>query len=212
LTTVATGNASSGTPQSVTKSPGWTYMGAYEPRNPRSLDEIPEPIKVQVVAHLKARLGEDFYRRLGFSGGQIVDIEELHRINPDSYNYRWEVHAFDLHFTFHMPEIGLDSYSAQIKLRPDGSVLHEIDLPNFTADPSKLRFITLAAALQVAQSKGFKINKVSAEIAYDTKADALVWRLSEVAHDDGLNILYKNIDIYAHTGSVAKVYETEAIR
>jgi hypothetical protein len=210
---ISIGNAWCIPPQSVTKSPGWTFFGLlYKPPNPQSLAEIPESIRVGLIAHLQKRLGENFYRRLEFAGGQVVDVDELHRIDPGSKNYRWEVPAYDLHFTFHMHEIGLESYTAQIQLRKDGTVLREIDLPNFVHDPGKLKFTTLASALQTAKTKGFDPNKISAQIAYDSGADALVWRLSEVSHDDGLNIQFENIDIYVNSGEVAKVYTTDAIR
>ena len=127
-------------------------------------------------------------------------------------NYQWEVPAYNLQFTFHMPEIGLESYTAQIQLKKDGTVLREIDLPDFADDPGKLNFTTLASAVQTAKTKGFDPNKISAQIAYDSNADALVWRLSEVSQDDGLIIRDENIDIYVNSGKVAKVYNTDAIR
>lgn len=212
LTIISIGNAWATPPQSVTNSPGWISFGLYEPANPQTLADIPDSIRLGLVAHLQERLGESFYRRLEFAGGQVVNIDELHRVNPSSSNYRWEVPAYDLHFTFHMHEIGLESYTAQIQLRKDGTVLREVDLPNYADDPAKLNFTKLASALQTAKKNGFDPNNISAQIAYDSKADALVWRLSEVSHDDGLNIRYKNIDIYVSSGQVAKVYNSDAIR
>ena len=101
LTIISIGNAWCIPPQSVTKYPGWTYFGLYKPPNPQSLADIPESIRLELIAHLQKRLGESFYRRLEFAGGQVVDIDDLRRIDPSSMNYRWEVPAYDLHFTFH---------------------------------------------------------------------------------------------------------------
>jgi hypothetical protein len=199
-------------PLSVSKWPGWTQMGPYQPVNPRSLAEIPESIRTSLIDHLKARLGEEFYQRLRFTGGQVVDFEKLRRDNPDSWNYRWEIHAYDLHFEFKMPEVGIDSYTAQIKLRRDGTVLKEIDLPNFAAEPKKLVFIPLRKILGIAQERGFDLGKASVAIEYDEGADAIQWKISEVVADDGLIVRYKNLSIHAHNGRVAKVHDTEAIR
>jgi hypothetical protein len=207
------GDAWCAPPQSVTKPPAWIQFGlVYKPRNPRSLAEIPESIRLGLLAHLQERLGESFYRRLEFTGGQIVDIDELHRVDPGSLKYQWEVPAYTLHFTFHMPEIGLESYTAQIELRKDGMVLQEIDLPDFADDPKKLNFTSLASALETAKAKGFDLDRISAEVAYDPNADDLTWRLREVSHDDVLNISFKNIDIDLHSGKVMRVYDTAAIR
>jgi hypothetical protein len=211
------------TPPAVSKWPGWTSFGPYKPHNPRTLSEIPEPVRALVVAHLKARLGDEFYRRLEFTGGQVVDLDEFHRVHSRLKSYQWEVPAFDLHFTFRMPELGIASYTAQIKLRRDGSVLKEIDLPEFAADARKRQLVPLAAALRVAVRRvfvealkheplRFDPDEVSAEIDYDRRADALVWRFSQVTGDDGLRIHYRKVEVFAHTGQIARVYETWAIR
>jgi hypothetical protein len=213
LLMVSIGSAWCSPPQSVTRYPALRYYsgGLYEAAKPHSLAEIPESIRLGLVAHLRTRLGNDFYRRLQFSGGQVVNIHELHRVYPDSINFRWEVPAYDLLFTFHMSEIGLDSYTAEIQLRANGSVLQELDLPDFADDPGKLHFTTLGEALLTAESKGFDPGKVAAQIAYDSKADALIWRLSAVSFFDGLVTKFENIDIYVDSGKVAKVYTTAAI-
>jgi hypothetical protein len=212
LMIVTIGNAWSNPPQSVSKAPALRYYNPTSPDdviNPHIFAAVPEPIRRRVFAHLQRRLGSDFCRRLEFSGGQVVDIHKFRRTNPE---FRWEVPAYDLLFTFHMPEIGLDSYTAEIQLRSDGTVLKEIDLPDFADYPGKIQFTTLALTLQTAKAEGFDPNKVSAQIKYDSNADVLMWQLTEVTHADNSGIQFKNIDIRVDSGKVAKVYNTTLVQ
>lgn len=208
LLIVTIGNAWSNPPQSVSRFPGLRYYNPTSPDdviNPSIFTAVPEPIRRRVSVHLQRRLGIDFYRRLEFSGGQVVDIGKFRRTNP---GFRWEVPAYDLLFTFHMPKIGLDSYTAEIQLRGDGTVLKEIDLPDFADYPGKMPFTTLASALQTAMAEGFDPDKISAQIEYDSNADVLMWKLSEATHADNSAIQFKNINIRVDSGKVAKAYNT----
>src|SRR5262245_19693366 len=69
---------------------GWTWFGDYEPKSPRSLSEIPAPVRERLMEHLRARLGEGFVERLELTGGQVIDVAELRRVHPNSKNYKWE--------------------------------------------------------------------------------------------------------------------------
>lgn len=198
--------------EGAVKYPGWTYMGEYEPANPSSLDELQQNIREKVVEHLKSRLGEDFFRKLRFTGGQVVDFTELYRVNPRAKHYEWTVHAYDLHFEFTMPNKGIKSYTAQIKLNSDGSVLSEIDLPDFARHPEKLNFTSIAKVKRVAEKAGFDLTEAETEIDYDLRQDSIIWRFTKVVSDDGLIIQYKNIEVDAHSGIVIRQYGSEAIR
>lgn len=186
-------------------------MGDYEPVEPKSLLDVPTPVRLEVLNHLRDRLGS-FAERLTFSGGQIVDFKRLARDEPDSKNYKWEVHAYDLHFSFQMPSAGIKSYTAQIQLRSDGSVLEEIDLPAFASAPEKLKFISLQDAFSVAAAKGFSRKDVHPEIMYFKDADSLAWKFQEIVSDDGLVIESKNIYVSAHNGAILKEFSSEGIR
>ena len=89
-------------PKGVTKYPGWRSYGAEKHRKVESLGEIPKKVRDRAITHLKARLG-GFYARLTFTGGDAVDLAK------DSLS---NVPAFDLHFEFRMPEVGIESYTA----------------------------------------------------------------------------------------------------
>jgi len=195
----------------VSKGTTSTYMGNYEPVKPRSLSEIPSPVRDKVLNHLRERLGS-FTDRLTFTGGEIVDFKQLARDHPDSKKYKWEVHAYDLHFAFQMPNIGIRSYTAQIQLRRDGSVLEEIDLPAFASSPEKLNFITLEKAASVAVASGFSRKDIDPKITYFKAADALVWEFEELVSDYGLVKIYKKLYVSAHNGAVLKEFLSEAVR
>lgn len=195
----------------ISKEPGWTYMGNYSPAEPKSLSELPDPIRLKLLTHLRDRLGS-FAERLTFTGGQIVDFDRLAHDEPNSKDYQWEVHAYDLHFAFQMPSLGIASYTAQIRLRSDGSVLEEIDLPNFAKAPEKLNFISLKDAASMAIANGFSSRRLDPDILYFKEADALVWSFQETTSDDGLITRRKNIYISAHDGAVLKEFSTEGIR
>lgn len=195
----------------VTKYAGETSFGNYTPENAKSLKDLPAHIRLKLLAHLRTRLGP-FMKQLTFSGGQIVNFQKLKRDEPNSKNYEWEVHAYDLHFDFKMPEIGIQSYTAQIELRRDGSVLEEIDLPAFATSPDKLNFFSLIKAVSVAVSHGFTRSHMRTEILYLKEVDSLVWSFSQVVADDGLIINFKNIYVSAHNGDVLKTFSSKAIR
>jgi hypothetical protein len=190
---------------------GYTYFGSYKPVEPKSLAEVPAKVRLKLLNHLRDRLGS-FSDRLTFAGGQIVDFERLARDQPDSKDFRWEVPAYDLHFAFQMPEIGVQSYTAQIKLRSDGSVLEEIDLPAFSTSPEKLKFISLQRAASIAVGRGYKRKHLCPQIIYFKDSDALVWEFAETTSDDGLMIEYKNIYVSAHNGEILKEFTSSAIR
>ena len=193
-------------------SAGWTWFGGYEPKTPQSLLEIPEPVRARLMSHLSSRLGEGFLARLEFTGGQIIDFAELRRVNPGSRDYQWEVPAYILHFAFKMPEAGIASYTSQISLRSDGSVLEEIGLPNFIASPGKLVLIPLSEALDIAVLRGFARDQTHVDLRYDEKAGSMVWTIEQKVADDGVVIDFTTIDVSAHTGEVLRVYASDAIR
>ncbi len=133
-------------------------------------------------------------------------------MEPDSKDYQWEVPAYVLNFEFRMKEIGIGSYTAQIELREDGSVIKEIDIPCVTCDPTKLNLISLESAFKLAIAQGFAPDKAVAEIGYNKEADAFVWSFVEEISDDGLVITSKKLEIHANTGQVLSFGNSEAIR
>ena len=196
----------------ATSGHGSIYFGDYEPKEPRSLNDLPVAVRELLRSHLKSRLGDLYYRRLKFVGGQVIDRAELLRLEPDSKDYEWEVPAYVIDFDFRIPELGLASYPAQIELRADGSVIKEIDLPAFGSDLGKQAFFPFTKALEVALKRGFDRDGIKATLKFSERFNSLVWDFREVSGDDGLVIKSETLLVSAHTGEVLDTGVSEAIR
>lgn len=188
--------------RSITKSSLTTNFGKYKPREPISLNELPKAVRQRLEAHLTERLGAEFYSKLKLSGGQIVDFDELYRVEPDARNYKWTVFAYGLSFMFSEPKQGLKAYHARILLDAAGNVLEEIDLPEIAKHPEKATLISLAAARKLAAKNGFPLDKTRVEIYYDRELGSLIWELEYKLKGNMYVWVDRSIRIDAHTGRV----------
>jgi hypothetical protein len=193
----------------ASKSGGYRFYINYRPAEPKSLDEIPATITVSLVAHLKDRLGDAFFAQLRFVGGQIVDFDELYRISPRYRTRGEEIPKYDLHFEFARPDLGIEHYVAQIKLRADGTVLQEIELPAFRAHPEKRTLLPLAAVTLVAANHGVGAPLWVVGLGYSVETDSIVWRLGHQISGDRRGGKIANVEISAHDGTVIKKFETD---
>jgi hypothetical protein len=198
-------------PLKVHKNAAIIYFGAYDPPAPTNWMSIPEPARSNIIMHLKIRLGDNFYSKLSLVGGQIVDIEMLHKKYPESKNYEWEIPAYLLHLRFSFPELGIEYYDACIECRSDGSVIHEIDLPEIAKHPMRGHFISTSKAVEAARQNGFDEAKATAEIDYRADVGICVFMFRQMTRHDGAGLFFKCIDIDAHTGKVSKIYESKAM-
>ena len=197
--------------EGVCKVVGETYFSNYEPTVPKSLDDIPAPVREKVVAHLKKRLGEAFYASLRFAGGQVVDLAEFRRQEPNWRDFKWEVFAYRLNFQFQLPEKGIEVYQASIRLREDGSVIEEIDLPDMGKHPERAEFVALSEAVKLAVAEGFDVAKCDREMEYREKEDRCVYLFRQLDRKDGPALFFKCMDIDAHSGKTLRVFEQEGI-
>jgi len=196
----------------VHKHAGFPYMGAYDPPAPTNWASIPEPARSKIIGHLKKRFGVEFYNKLTLVGGQIVDFKALREQEPNSKNYKWEVHAYRLHLRLSLPEDGIEFYDASIECKSDGSVIEEIDLPETAKHPDRAKFISTSKASRIAGDKGFDTSKSDVELGYNTDLGICVFIFSQMTRQDYPMLYFKRVDIDAHTGKVLKIYETEAIQ
>ena len=191
---------------------GWnSYMGAYDPPAPTNWLSIPEPARSRIIAHLKNRLGDDFYAELSLVGGQIIDFKTLREKEPNSKDYEWEVPAYHLVLRFSRPEIGIEYYEACVDCWSDGAIIHEIDLPEIAKHPDRAQFISTTKAVEIAGQRGFDHSKMTMEIAYQEDLGVCIYRFRQLTRHEGVRLFYKCIDIDAHCGTVAKLYHSEAI-
>ncbi len=193
------------------KDGGYSYMGAYNPPAPTNWSSIPEPARSRIIAHLKQGLGDAFYAKLVLHGGQIIDFKALRGKEPISKDCKWEVPAYRLLLRFALPERGIEHYDACIECRTDGSVIHEIDLPEIAKYPERAQFISTTKASAIAKQKAIDPSKAMVVIDYRAKLGVCVYTFRQLTRHEGARLLFKCIDIDAHTGKVARVYDTEAI-
>lgn len=196
----------------VEDNPSTVYMGGYNAKSPKSLEDLPAEIRKKVVDHLKTKLGDAFFGRLSLDGGQIVDFDELYRVNPDAKNYEWTVFAYRLHFYFSDKAKGIKSYYPDMEIDSKGGIIKDIELPNIARDLSKGSFISVDQAVEISENQGFSKNKIRTEIKYWEKEDCLAYIITETVSDDGLVIKWDNIAIAAHSGKIIKRYKSEGMR
>lgn len=197
------------TPASVFKGAGDVTLGGYKAREPKSLEEIPEPVRAALEKHLRKRLGDDFYAKLEFSGGQVVDMEEFHRREKHWKDYQWEVFTYRLAFAVKQPEKGIE-YHAVIELRKDGGVIKEIDLPQVAEHPERGKFVPLAEALKAAATGGIDPTNAGASMEYLPDGDRVVFRIEQYMGKTGSEHHIKSARVDAHTGKLIDVSDLTA--
>ena len=175
----------------------------YSPREVARLDDLPLTVRARAVAAVKDRVGDAFFARLHFAGGEAVDLRELHRLNPASRRFSAEVPAYTLRWEFAMPEAGIRNYTATVTLRRNGSVLGALDLPDFVARPEKVQLVSLSKVSQdLARKKLIDPAVATATVIYDGKTDSFVWHFEQPLPGSSLEVKVRTLDVNAHTGSL----------
>jgi hypothetical protein len=185
------------------------YFG-YEPGFASSLDDVAPEARVRLLAYLDARLGADVAATLKLSGGQIVDRERLRRDVPDSVNYRWRIPKYALCFVLPIPGQP-EGIGASVSLDEDGSIVKDIELPNFVAHPERRDVMTAVAARAYARTHGVP-EDARAELRYVPASDTLEWLFTFVRSRDGLSTRYARLHIPAHDSQRLYWSESTAIR
>ncbi|MES2777564.1 MAG: hypothetical protein V4722_25520 [Bacteroidota bacterium] len=183
-------------------------FGSYEPKEPRSLLDLPEDIRDKVVKHLIRRLGSSFYSRLTLTSGQIVNLARLQFMENYRNEYQWQPHTYYLCFAFRDTSLGIARFTAKIVLDKHGKVIEEIELPNIEKDSSKNNIISMKHAIEVAKvnSNGY-LNKDSyIDFKYDYELDCLVWSFWK---ESCVDKKYKSVEliIRAHNGALVEKNE-----
>ena len=184
--------------------PSSVYFEVYKPKQIKSLDELPPDIKSKIENHLQARFGNNYYSKLNFLIAEIIDVDELFRVEPKFKSYQWKMHTYEFVFKYSDMKKGLSKYFARIRLDLNGDVMHEIDLPEVKKYPQKADLISVDKAIEIAKSKGFKPKKMQITILYDEDVDSLAWNISTFANEDRFTITRKVIKIDAHNGEILK--------
>jgi len=188
------------TPTSVFKGTGIPSLGSYEPQRPKSLGDFPAPIRDAVEKHLRDRLGTTFRETLQYSSGHIIDSDELHRVDPSSIGFRWEVPAYQISFLVKQPHKEIE-YHASVELRKDGTILKEIDLPAVAKFPERGKLVSLHEALETARKKGIQTDDCEAQLEYLNHAGIIVFEIRQHLGKTGSIHHIRRVRIDAHTGA-----------
>ena len=177
----------------------------YEPKRILRLADLPADISARALAAIRARVGDGFFKRLRFVGGEAVDLSELHRLNPDARKFRVEVPGYELHWEFTQPEAGIRNYTVTLALRRDGSVLKAPDLPAFGAHPEQENLVPLSrVSADLAARKLLDPATATATVTYDQKANCLVWHFEQPLPGPGPEVRVRTVEVDAHTGTILR--------
>ena len=197
----------------VEKNPNLIYsecssisFGNYEPREPHSIYDLPDSIRIKLAAHLTERLGPDFYSKLKLSGGQIVNLDRLYIVEDNAKNYKWIPYSYYLCFSFQDPAKGIGLYTAKIVLDKSGNVINEIQLPDIHANPEKATIISLEQAKKIAAENKFYDNKTEISLSYDAKNGSIAWCFKQSVFNPDHTMSGSTLVIDAHNGKVLGKY------
>lgn len=181
-------------------------MGFYAPHTITSLDELPDSIQLKLTGYLLNRLGSAFYNRVRFKIGNIIDIRRLHKIEPNSLNYRWTVHNYYLCFAVS------DTLGASIAMDSTGRVTEKWGFPEIAKDPSKENIINEYQAIKIAKKNKVYDKKTTAvSFGYDSRNDCFEWIFKNCIYK-GLFVNCSLLHIAAHTGQVLRTSKTSGKR
>jgi len=170
-----------------------TYGGTYHPREIKSVDELPVPIRQIVTQHISVRVGATFFDDVTFYRGQIVDVNQLHREYPESTHFKWRVPAYNLLYQFRLP--GREIFLACILLDDDGGVIQELSLPQWGRQENPAALISLAQATDIARKNGVAVSDAPSELKYFPDTDTLEWIFEWKTWDDGLSFGGKRLHV-----------------
>ena len=183
-------------PEALKASEYKNVLGRHKLTEVASLEDFPEQIRTRLIQHLVDRLGDEYYLRLLFVSGQIIDFDEIKHIdqNPKNYVYRAVYRVSDL-------EKGIASYDTSIDLNNNGDVVAEIKIPSVRHSPEKADFISLNSMYRRVLE--LRMKPTSVRLGFSGDDDAIVFRFTqELRPMDGALILSKSIVFSAHTGKI----------
>lgn len=184
------------------------YFGNYQPGEPQSLNDLPDIIRVKLEAHLIRRLGLEFYSKLKFAGGQIVDLKELYIVEKSAKDYRWKLYSYYLCFSFQDIAKGIERYIGNIVLDKYGDIVEEIELPDMQRNPQKANIISLQQAKAIAiKNECYDDRHTSITFEYSKMRGSLIWRFERHIFEKSMYqfeefIPSKMLEIDAHSGEI----------
>lgn len=162
---------------------------------PFSINDLPKPIKDSAIKHLIGTTGKDFYAKLKYDGGQILEY------NDGSKTYH-------LHFSFNDLDAGIKKYTSTVSLNQNGNLIDIVDLPDISKHSYKSKLIDIREAYKIALEKTIDRGKLfNAGVSFDKNVSSIEWTFT-LETDKGKKQGYKHIiSINAHNGEVLEQHK-----
>lgn len=181
----------------------------YEPREPRTLDDIPTAIAKKVVHYLKERVGEELFPNFTLVDGQIIELDELRAANP---RYKNERTAYYLCFSYRNLDAGIGMYTSKVELDSAGNVLQDIGFPEIKDNSVQKHIVSLKAIKEKVRNRGFyQADTTQTDLIYYAKRNILVWKFSNTTFHRDHTVTTEELTYNAHNGNFIKARTTKGL-
>jgi hypothetical protein len=172
-------------------------FGAYIAKEPRSLEDLPLNISLKVKNYLLSRVGEEFYKKIYFKRGQIIDSIPYKKYFKNSQMKTR--YYYYLCFAYSNMEKGIGEYCSNIELDESGNIIKDIDFPKKNSAINKL--VSLQEIKNKAINRKFYVKeKTKIELSYDESKNILVWKFTNEDYKPNNTFLQKILRYNAHDG------------
>lgn len=179
------------------------YSMEYKPKAVNSISDLPNNIQDSIRTHLFNKLGNDFYALLTFESCLIIDYQELVRQDPKVLNYQWQVPKYDMGFYIAQKQTGINYCCSRMTLDSVGSVIDNIDFPDYKINSQSTTFIDFAQIKKTAKKLGFNTDNYSIDFT-DNQIVIVFTRAKKYKYIEYL-------DISAHSGQKVRQYKVTGI-
>ncbi len=179
------------------------YSMEYKPKVVNSISDLPNNIQDSIKNHLLKKLGNAFYALLTFETCLIIDYQELVRQDPKVLNYQWQVPKYDIGFYITAKQTGINYCCSRMTLDSVGSVIDNIDFPDYQINSQSTTFVDLAQIKKTAKKLGFNIDNYSIDFT-DNHIAIIFTRAKKYKYIEYLNIS-------AHSGQKLSQYKVTGI-
>ena len=173
----------------------------YYPRQPRSLDDLPDSIATKVTQYLMKRVGIEKFKQFNLIGGQILDVDEYIKRNPKS---KAKI-SYYLCFSFRDLKNGIGMYSSKIHLDKNGNTLKHIDFPIIKKGTIQEKIIPLKYIKLKAKDRGFLNEKTEIKMTFSSINNILIWKLINETNNSDYTYLKEELIYNAHNGNFIKI-------
>jgi len=180
------------------------YSHIYEPKKITLLEEVPYEIRNKLKNHLLDRIGKEYYSKIEFVKGLIINYKEMLKQDPKAKNKKWKIPAYDLDFKFSDIEKGIKYYcTKKITLDSLGKVINEIELPNLKKNPDRKILTKKSTILEIIKRQKFNLDNCTLEYYQDD--NIMVWKCEKYnkkKYEKRKKNYGKAMTINAHNGKI----------